>query len=152
MGNTYKKIVIIDIDGTVADLQDRLHHITGNAEADWDAFFDACEHDRPFQDMVDLLYVLDQHYWFVFITGRPERIRATTNCWLRKVLGQTQTAALFMRADGDFRPDDVVKKELFEKSGILPSEVAFVLEDRDRVVKMWRDIGIRCLQVEEGSY
>ena len=147
-----RQIVIIDIDGTIANLQGRLNHIAGNKPADWDAFFDDCEQDKPFLDIVRLLEVLDEHYWFVYITGRPERIRRKTERWLAKWLPQTQSAPMFMRADFDYRTDDVVKKELFEKANLDLQQVAFVLEDRDRVVKMWRELGLRCLQVAGGDF
>jgi hypothetical protein len=59
---------------------------------------------------------------------------------------------LYLRKDGDFRPDDVVKKEIFNKikeDGFTP-QLAF--DDRDQVVKMWREMGIPCYQVREGKF
>ena len=30
--------------------------------------------------------------------------------------------------------------------------VAFVLDDRDQVVRVWRDLGLTCLQVDYGDF
>ena len=54
-----------------------------------------------------------------------------------------------MRADGDFRPDDVVNEEIFRRDIARLFNVIDVLEDRDRVVKMWRRLGPVCFQVAE---
>lgn len=48
---------------------------------------------------------------------------------------------MFFRKNGDFRPDTVVKKEIYENKlkavGITP-ENTVVFEDRSGVVYMWR--------------
>jgi len=59
---------------------------------------------------------------------------------------------LYLRKDGDFRPDDITKKEIFEKvltDGFKP-QLAF--DDRDQVVSMWRDMGLPCFQVRGGKF
>ena len=58
----------------------------------------------------------------------------------------------FARDDDDFRPDDITKKEIFEKvltDGFRP-QLAF--DDRDQVVSMWRSIGLPCFQVRGGKF
>ena len=59
---------------------------------------------------------------------------------------------LYLRDDDDFRPDDITKKEIFERvltDGFRP-QLAF--DDRDQVVSMWRDMGLPCFQVREGKF
>jgi hypothetical protein len=59
---------------------------------------------------------------------------------------------LYLRDDDDFRPDDITKKEIFDKvvsDGFKP-QLAF--DDRENVVKMWRSIGLPCFQVREGKF
>ena len=56
---------------------------------------------------------------------------------------------LYMRKDGDTRPDYVIKPELVKD---FIDDIYMVFEDRDQVVKMWRDLGITCLQVANGDY
>lgn len=157
-----RKTVIVDIDGTVADLSHRLHFIKphpmgsdGDLRKDWDSFFAACVDDEPIHEMVDLVSLLAAKYDIVFVTGRPERIRSETYEWLMKHIFHDQdhieNVQLEMRADRDHRPDDRVKKEIY-LDYLRDTEIAFVLEDRARVVKMWRDLGLRVLQVTEGEF
>jgi hypothetical protein len=58
---------------------------------------------------------------------------------------------LYMRQDGDFRRDDIVKQEILDKY-IDKDRVLFVLDDRDQVVDMWRRNGLTCFQVAEGDF
>jgi hypothetical protein len=55
-----------------------------------------------------------------------------------------------MRKIGDFRPDEVLKKEWLDEVG--PENIKMIFDDRDKVVKMWRDNGITCLQVAPGNF
>ena len=60
---------------------------------------------------------------------------------------------LLMRKDGDNRPDQIVKRELYERHVQGLYEIEGVLDDRDRVVAMWRnDLGLTCLQVAPGAF
>ena len=59
---------------------------------------------------------------------------------------------LYLRADNDFRPDDITKRELYEqivRDGFKPE---LVFDDRDQVVKMWRELGLQCYQVRAGDF
>jgi hypothetical protein len=54
---------------------------------------------------------------------------------------------MFLRADDDFRGDELVKEDLLvdiRKAGYDP-KVAF--DDRQKVVNKWRELGIPCHQV-----
>ena len=57
-----------------------------------------------------------------------------------------------MRKLDDKRRDDIVKKELFDENIRGRFNVKFVIDDRNRVVDMWRQIGLTCFQVEEGDF
>jgi len=150
---------LFDIDGTVADLRHRLHHIK-IAPKNWNAFFAEVKNDAPIEHMRTLIYhlvegqsgAMDEHKTrIVFMSGRMERCRADTEAWLVKHHFPAH-AALYMRAEGDYRSDDIVKAELLQRviaDGFKP-RMAF--DDRDRVVKMWRDNGIPCAQVAEGDF
>jgi hypothetical protein len=39
-----------------------------------------------------------------------------------------------------------------DKLGFTPENTFLVLDDRDQVVKMWRERGFRCLQVANGNF
>lgn len=150
---TYRRDLcyIVDIDGTIADNSHRLHHIQ-KCPKNWDAFFAEVGGDKPIPHMVRLLDDLQQ-YWvrFVYVTGRPERCRRDTERWLDRndlPIGEE----MYMRADGDRRPDYIVKKEMLDRllaEGWTPI-MAFV--DRDSVVAMWRENGVPCAQVAPGAF
>ena len=59
---------------------------------------------------------------------------------------------LWMRAAGDQRGDDVVKAELFDAHVRHRFLVRVVLDDRDRVVAVWRRLGLTCWQVDYGDF
>lgn len=59
---------------------------------------------------------------------------------------------LHMRKNGDDRADYIVKKEIYEANIKGKYNVIFVLDDRDQVVRMWREEGLKCLQVAEGNF
>jgi hypothetical protein len=55
-----------------------------------------------------------------------------------------------MRQAGDSRQDTITKKEILD---LIPKDrIAYVLEDRDRVVEMYRSEGLTVLQPAKGSY
>lgn len=143
---------IFDIDGTLANAEHRLHYIKAerSKDRDWPSFFKEAGGDTPIKPTVELCCELHQSHYIVLITGRPERNRRMTESWLlHHHVGYDD---LLMRPDNDSRTDSIVKQELFEASVIVPERVLGVFEDRDRVVKMWRDLGLICYQVCEGDY
>ena len=52
----------------------------------------------------------------------------------------------------DSRKDSIVKQEIYEMCIKDKYNVLFVLDDRDQVVNMWREQGLKCLQVAEGNF
>lgn len=150
-----KDIFLVDIDGTISNLQHRLRFITQQDPKDWDSFFDECDMDEPIQDIITL--VQDVMRWrkntLVFVTGRTEAVRDKTWRWINKHLGYAPDEfLLLMRKDGDHRNDDIVKAELLREAGIKAKDVFLALEDRNQVVRMYRDMGITCLQVADGDF
>lgn len=150
---TPRQCYIVDIDGTLANIQHRRHHIEKSPK-DWDAFFAAAPDDPPFVHMTDLISRIWLAGYIIFMSGRPERTRAATTAWLKKhgfKYDLTDTV-LYMRADGDRRDDSVVKFELLQKALADGWQPIMAFDDRDRVVKMWRDNGIPCAQVAPGDF
>jgi hypothetical protein len=143
-----KEIIIVDIDGTIAKVGDRLKYLL-MYPPDYDKFYASCFDDEPIQEMVDLVDNLQGAYRLVFCTGRREEVRDVTEKWLHRngLFGD-----LLMRPNKDHRHDTEVKPEQLINSGIKLQEIAFVLEDRDSMVKKWRSLGLRCLQVDYGNF
>lgn len=144
--------IICDIDGTVADITHRLPHIQ-KVPKDWVSFNAAAKDDKLIQHIAYILRTMAPRVPIVYTTGRVELMRGHTIQWMVKSnLPGGVPGALFMRKDGDFRDDAVIKEEILDRD-ILPRwSPLFALEDRNRVVTMWRRRGIPCLQVAEGDF
>lgn len=141
--------VIFDIDGTLANIKHRLHNIK-DGKKDWDAFNNAMWCDVLKTD-IHALYKMcsDAGYKIMIVTGRKEQYRNDTQAWLWSH-GIT-FEQLYMRPDGDHRSDVDIKQEIFDNH-IDGKDVLFAVDDRDRVVEMWRANNITCLQVQKGDY
>ena len=135
------KAVVVDVDGTLA-----LH--SGRDPYDWRS----AGADVPNEPVVMVLRALAAAgLAIVYISGRPERARNLTERWLADHVGFH--GELHLRADLDGRRDAVVKREIYETHIRLRYEVVVVLDDRDQVVRMWRDeLGLTCLQVTDGNF
>ena len=140
-----KKLVLFDIDGTLTDNSHRQHFLTSSPKR-WDEFFDKMNDDRPNEGVVSLYRTLFQSgcYDIVLVTARPERFRFVTENWLCR--HEIECAKLLMRADEDFRPDAEIKQEMLGKLTSSFDEIAFIIDDRTQAVRMWRSLGLTCLQ------
>lgn len=150
-----KYIVVVDLDGTIADLSHRLHYIKGKNK-DWESFYDEVDKDKPIENIIYLISVLHERHKILFLTGRSGVCSYKTNDWIEKHLyiPYMIESDLMMRKEGDHRPDTEVKPELLKKylKYNPDSEVAFILDDRNSMVKKWRELGFTCLQVNEGDF
>jgi hypothetical protein len=155
-----KKYVIVDIDGTIANGKHR-EHFLHQEEKDWDSYFSNCDKDTPIQEIVDLVETLGKNgYEIIFCTGRRDTEREKTVKWLWELfikdepynMDDIDHDTILMRKEGDFRHDTIVKPELLEEARIPKDQIAFILEDRNSMVKKWRELGIKCLQVAEGDF
>lgn len=152
------KAYIFDIDGTLADCSHRLHLLPrggggGGIIQSWDAFYAACKDDKPIENVVHICRTLQAHAIPVLLlTGRPHKAGKDTLLWLADNQLWTAPSDLYMRADGDHRPDYIVKREIYEREIKDKYDIIAVFEDRDQCVQMWRGLGMTCLQVANGGY
>ncbi|WP_159795737.1 phosphatase domain-containing protein [Puerhibacterium puerhi] len=137
--------IIVDLDGTLA------HNVTGRE-------FFGKGLERVYEDDVDpnVNFVVNAFFGdaeVIFMSGRNESARDETERWLtEKADWWPDEYRLFMRADGDYRPDFIVKAELFDKHVRHEFNVKLALDDRDQVVNLWRGMGIPCWQVAPGAF
>jgi hypothetical protein len=85
------------------------------------------------------------------MSGRSKQARAGTSVWIAEHIG-VPGEALLMRAAGDDRPDELVKRELYERHVAPRYSVTAVIDDRMKVVRMWRELGLTVMQVAEGDF
>jgi FMN phosphatase YigB (HAD superfamily) len=145
------EIVLFDLDGTLANVEDRVHHLHGERQ-NWKAFFEALDGDAPIEPVISFYKKLWDHtdYEIFILTGRPEKYREKTIAWFKAHNIPIDT--LLMRPAGDNRHDYIVKEEILKKLQADGHEIAFVVEDRNSVVEMWRRNNILCLQCYEGNF
>lgn len=139
------KAIIVDIDGTVA-----LRN--GREPYDWSRVGE----DLPNEPVIWVIRSLwsyrilkGEPLQIIFMSGRPEECRRQTELWLD--VNFVMPHQLYMRPDGDFRLDWIVKNELFslvrDKYHILST-----WDDRDQMVRYWRAVKLQCFQVSDGNY
>jgi len=133
---------IVDIDGTLAHMNGRSPYTENSSEYLTDTV------DETVADLVFTLH--DQAYAIILLSGRGEQHRLVTEAWLGKA--GVAYDRLFMRPEGDHRKDYIVKAELFDKYVRHNYNVVGVLDDRDQCVRLWRSIGLKCLQVDFGNF
>ena len=143
--------IIIDLDGTLCNVSHRVHFIKQDPP-NWPAFFDACIDDTPNAAIVALYTMARASYHqIIYVSGRPDTHRAQTFDWLQRHRLALH-AELLMRPAGDYRPDAIVKRELYDAHIAGQYDVLFCVDDRSVVVAMWRSLGLVCLQCVEGDF
>lgn len=149
-----EEVVICDLDGTLCNLDHRLHYVQGEGKKDWKRFFERCYLDSPnkwCKELIKEMYVEGDGYQIILCSGRPEDLcRSLTEEWLKK--NEIGYSELLMRRRGDFRRDDVVKEIILDFEILTRYNILFVIDDRKQVVEMWRRRGITCLQCADGEF
>jgi predicted kinase len=134
-------VVISDIDGTVAHMNGKRGPFewtkVGIDDADWSVI-------RMLKNWTD------QGEKLIMVSGRDESCRKETEEWLtsKGIIFHN----LFMRPAGDFRKDSLIKAEIYEKEIKGKYNIIMIYDDRDQVVKTWRELGLKCAQVEPGNF
>jgi hypothetical protein len=99
-------VAVVDIDGVLADVRHRLHHVSGGRR-NWDAFFAAAPDDEPLDEGLAVAERLAQDHDLVYLSGRPERCRDDTLAWLE--VHDLPAGDLLLRPEGDRRPARMFK-------------------------------------------
>jgi phosphoglycolate phosphatase-like HAD superfamily hydrolase len=124
-------VAVFDIDGVLADVRHRLHHISAGRR-DWDAFFASVAEDPALAEGTQAAHqAVEAGLVVTYLTGRPERSRADTEHWLAQQ--GLPEGRLIMRPDSDRRPARVFKVGALRQ---LSAEVhvAYVVDDDAQVV------------------
>jgi hypothetical protein len=155
------KFAIVDLDGTVADCTWRLIYAeAARAHTDrelrnraWRTFHSKCTEDPVHEGVADLVRAWARAgNGVIYLTGRGIEWANDTVAWLRKRDLPIIPDLLLMRGDGDWRNSVEYKRDMYERMIASPvwkrngHTVSFVLEDMDKLVEMWRGLGLTCLQ------
>lgn len=140
-----KYAVICDLDGTLA-------------------LFEGNPYNRDFSKDTPnfpVIHIINQYLKtkdrIIFVSGRDDLYREQTIQWLMEHLDFPKKDSddyieLYMRKHGDVRKDSIVKEEIFHEHIEGKYNIRFILDDRNQMVEMWRDLGLPCLQVAEGDF
>ena len=167
-----KKTIIYDLDGTLANIDTRRNmSLKPNGKLDWDIFADPSSilnWDVPNAPVIKMAQMFHADgFNIVIFSGRNDRGFDATVQWLDN--NHVPFNLLVMRpdkfkdkswpiADGNpatsdmrFMPDEILKKKMLD-TFVDINDVFLVVDDRDKVVKMWRDLGLNTFQVAPGDF
>ncbi|MGZ3787392.1 MAG: phosphatase domain-containing protein [Bacteriovorax sp.] len=142
--------ILVDLDGTLCDVEHRVHHVRGKKK-NWKEFNELMVHDQLNHWCFELMEaMMARGYKVIFVTGRGEPFREPTEAWLHK--HNVKYEHLYMRAAIDFREDSDVKEEIYLEKIEQNYQVLFVVDDRNSVVERWRKLKLICLQCAPGNF
>jgi hypothetical protein len=136
--------LIVDLDGTLAIFDGVRNGLD----------FSDVTKDKVNQVVKEVLIMYkkyDRKRKIIVISGRPnnKNVYQQSLFWLKK--NKIPFDELFL-VDREGLPDAENKKFFYETKIKDKYQIDFVLEDRNSVVKMWREIGLVCFQVAETNY
>lgn len=128
------KAFMVDLDGTLALSSQR-------------NVFDFSDviSDTPNKYVLEVILALQERFKIVVLSGRDDSCFDQSLKWLSN--HGVDVDSLFMRKTGDKRSDSIVKTELFFGNVADRYNVIAVIDDRPKVVRTWRSIGLNTLAV-----
>ena len=148
----HDKIVIFDLDGTLALIDKRRDLATKNGKMNWNVFFnpDNIDLDTPNQAVIDMANMLySQDYSIYIFSGRSDKTQDATIAWLDK--HNVNYDLLIMRPQNQlYKKDSDLKQSWLDTIG--KDRVSMVFDDRNQVVDMWRQNGLPTFQVADGDF
>lgn len=142
--------MVVDIDGTLAEVGLRRRRLLEQLPVDWEAFYRDDFDDLPRRNVCSFVQFNARTMELFLCTSRRESVRDKTQRWLLRNLGmQPRDYTLIMRANGDDRPEHIQKLDQFfrETTEEERRRVLFVVEDNKAVARMWRRRGFTCFIV-----
>ena len=154
MSRWNNKIVIFDLDGTIADISVRRHLATkDDGRMNWTIFQDPknIDLDVPNQKVVEMLDMIDNtdKYQIWILSGRSDVTKDVTINWLSNH-GINYDHLIMRDQDNLYMPDNDLKQTWLNDIGV--DNVAMVFDDRNQVVDMWRQNSLTCFQVADGDF
>lgn len=142
---------IFDLDGTLCDDSLRRPLLS---DGKWSCYFECVKDDLPVPETAALVRsLLRDGYRLIFVTGRPESLRADTERWLRThILGVFDTLTLWMRQDDDLTQNEAELKENFLSEIRKEYRVRLAVDCRKEVIEVYQREGICAWLIEEKTY
>lgn len=148
------KAIICDLDGTLYNSKERQDLYLRNGKKNFDEFHQAAHKDKPHFWCAELIQSMRAAgYRTVFTSGRDDCHEESTRVWIKRHLNWGDADYdLIMRKTYDWTADDEMKKDWYEKLIEPHYEILFAIDDRKRVVDMWRSLGLTCLHCDVGDF
>lgn len=121
-----RSLAVFDVDGVLADVTHRLHHLQARPQR-WERFFQAADRDPLLIEGAERLRAALAVHDVVYLTGRPERTRRLTERWFAR--HDLPTGPLLMRADDDHRPARWMKREVLRRLAATRDVVSMIDDD-----------------------
>jgi hypothetical protein len=121
-------------------------------QRNWKPYYEAADFDQPDHAMIGLINTLASAYQIVAVTARHEAFRNGTAAQLLK--HGVEIDELLMRPDNDFRSAVDVKIDLVDQftDGKIAERCLLILDDREDVVRAFRQLGVTGLVVHKRDY
>ena len=150
-----KKTVIFDLDGTLA-LIDKRRELARkpNGKIDFKILHDPSNiHlDKPNWPVIKMAQLFaEQGFKIVIFSGRSDKTATATLSWLSQSKVPFNKLVMRPHKTMNFIPDEVLKKNMLDKHVDI-TDVFLVVDDRQKVVDMWRSLGLTVFQVAEGDF
>ena len=148
-----KKVVIFDVDGTIANCEHRRKYVDGTlGYTDWKKFRSETAYDTPVEHVCDIAKrFIKSGDHVAFLSARNESEREITEKQISQWIGDGHKG-VFLRPNGDYRCDAEFKSELADKFLDMGGKIDLIFDDRQKVVDMWRDKGFTVVQVADGDF
>ena len=137
-----RPLAVFDIDGVLADVRHRVHHLEGRRK-DWSSFFREAPLDGVHEEGRALALEAAKECEIAYVTGRPEWCRDDTQLWLRH--HELPSGRLVMRRNGDHRPAAQAKLQLLRDLSAART-VAVVVDDDLDVCDAYEQAGFAVLR------
>jgi len=132
------------MDGTLCDVSGIRHLVTGPVR-NFDAFHRASLSCPPHDWVVDAAREkADQGLDVLIVTARSFRYQRVTGFWL--ALHDVPSAGVWLRPDGDYRPDAEVKRDIFTHL-MTWWDIEGAHDDNPSVLALEEDLGIPTVRV-----
>ena len=150
-----KNTIIFDLDGTIA-LVDKRREVSKlpDGKMNWDEWFNPSniKLDEPNEPVIKMAQLFaEDGFNIVIFSGRSDRTKYSTRSWLSQNKVPFNKLVMRPHKTKNFVPDDILKKDMLDKYVDI-DDVFLVVDDRDKVVKMWRDLGLTVFQVADGDF
>lgn len=148
--------IIVDLDGTLCNIDHRLHFVQGEGRKDWKNFMYNIPGDSVNEWCLSLInaFKADGKTELIFCSGRSSNYKKETVEWLIENTGYypADDFNLFMRDRNDHRADTIIKEIILDFEILTRFTPIFAVDDRPSVCRMWRSRDIVCLQCNEKEF